>query len=186
MLARHFVTPACVAVPTLLLCARRRGARDTVVVFRGRKPTLYRLVVVLHLLGAAIWVGGHLVLSLVVLPRTLRNRDPAIIVAFESGYERIGLPALLVQAITGVWLALVWAPDVGSWFAPASLQARLVLVKLTLLAATIALAVHARVRVLPRLDAATLPLLGYHVIGVTLLGVALLVVGVAIRTGGLW
>ena len=98
----------------------------------------------------------------------------------------VALPALLIQALTGVWLALQWVPDVGAWFAPASLHARLILVKLALLAATLALAAHARFRVLPRLDAATLPLLGYHVVGVTVLGVALLIVGVAIRTGGVW
>jgi hypothetical protein len=57
------------------------------------------------------------------------------------------------------------------------------LVKLALLAATVALAVHARLRVVPRLDAATLRFLAYHIVAVTLLGVALLVVGVAIRTG---
>ena len=60
---------------------------------------------------------------------------------------------------------------------------RLVLVKLALLAATVGLAVHARLRVIPRLDAATLPVLAYHIVAVTLLGVALLVAGVAIRTG---
>jgi putative copper export protein len=98
---------------------------------------VYRLLVILHLLGATIWVGGHLVLSLVVLPRALRARDPSVIREFETGYQRIGLPALLLA-------------------------------------------------VLPGLDATTLPLLAYHVVGVTVLAVALLVAGVAIRTGGLW
>jgi len=57
------------------------------------------------------------------------------------------------------------------------------LLKLALLAVTVALAIHARLRVVPRLDAATLRYLAYHIVAVTLLGVALLVVGVAIRTG---
>ncbi|MBI2492153.1 MAG: copper transporter, partial [Candidatus Rokubacteria bacterium] len=70
----------------------------------------YRLLVTLHLLGAAVWVGGHLVLSLSVLPRALRTRDPAIIRDFESAFERVGLPALLVQVLTGLWLALHWVP----------------------------------------------------------------------------
>ena len=143
----------------------------------------YRLLVVLHLLGAAVWVGGHLVLSLSVLPRALRARDPAIIREFESGFERLGIPALLVQVVTGLWLAYHWAPDVAGWFSPSTPPSRLVLVKLALLAATVGLAVHARLRVIPRLDAATLPVLAYHIVAVTLLGVALLVAGVAIRTG---
>jgi len=143
----------------------------------------YRLLVVLHLLGASVWVGGHLVLSLSVLPRALRARDPAIISEFESGFERIGISALLVQVVTGLWLAYHWAPDIAGWFFPSTPAARLVLVKLALLAATVALAVHARLRVVPRLNAATLRILAYHIVSVTLLGVALLVVGVAIRTG---
>ena len=59
--------------------------------------------------------------------------------------------------------------------------------RIAILAATVALAIHARLRVVPRLDATTLGFLAYHVVAVTLLGVALLVVGVAIRTGAvLW
>ena len=147
---------------------------------------MYRLLVVLHLLGATVWVGGHLVLSLVVLPQALRARDASIVREFESGYERIGLPALLLQALTGVWLALHWVPDLRGWLAPASLHGWLVVVKLGLLAATLALAAHARFRLVPALDAGGLSTLAYHIVGVTLLGVAMLVTGVAIRTGGVW
>ncbi len=143
----------------------------------------YRLLVTLHLLGATVWVGGHLVLSLSVLPRALRARDPAIIREFETGFERLGIPALLVQIVTGLWLAYHLAPHVAGWFSPSTPQARLVLVKLVLLGATVALAVHARLRVVRQLDAATLRFLAYHVVAITLLGVALLVAGVAIRTG---
>lgn len=150
------------------------------------RSAVYRLLVVLHLLGATVWVGGHLVLSLVVLPRALRARDASVVAEFESGYERIGLPALLLQVITGVWLALHWVPDIRSWLAPASLHGWLVLVKLGLLAATLALAAHARFRLVPTLDAGALSTLAFHIVGVTLLGVTMLITGVAIRTGGVW
>ena len=92
----------------------------------------YRLLVALHLLGAAVWVGGHLVLSISVLPRALRARDPGIIREFESGFERLGIPALLVQVVTGLGLAYHWAPRVTSWLSPSTPQARLILVKLGL------------------------------------------------------
>ena len=150
------------------------------------RSAVYRLLVVLHLLGATVWVGGHLVLSLVVLPGALRARDASAVAEFESGYERIGLPALLLQVITGVWLALHWVLDIRTWLAPASLHGWLVLVKLGLLAATLALAAHARFRLVPTLDAGALSTLAFHIVGVTLLGVAMLITGVAIRTGGVW
>jgi len=120
------------------------------------------------------------------LPRALRARDPAIIRDFESGFERLGVPALLVQIVTGLWLAYRWTPHVADWFSPSTPPARLVSLKLVLLAATIGLAIHARLRVIPRLEPATLRLLAVHVVAVTLLGVALLLVGVGIRTGGLF
>jgi len=146
----------------------------------------YRLLVTLHLLGAAVWVGGHLVLSLAILPRALRARDPSIVRGFESGYERIGVPALVLQVITGLWLAYRSSPDVAGWVYPSTPQAKFILVKLTLLAFTVALAAHARLRITPRLDSNTLPVLAWHVVMVTLAAVAFLVFGVAIRTGGLW
>lgn len=37
-----------------------------------------RTLLFLHLLGAAIWVGGHLVLALGILPGALRRRDPQV------------------------------------------------------------------------------------------------------------
>lgn len=145
---------------------------------------MYRHLVILHLIGASVWVGGHLVLSLAILPRALRARDPAIVRDFEAGFERIGIPALLVQVVTGILLALHWAPEIRTWLPPASPQAWLILGKLGLLAATVALAAHARLRIIPNLDATNLRFLAVHVVAVTLLALLFLVFGVAIRTGG--
>jgi putative copper export protein len=143
----------------------------------------YSVLVALHLLGASVWVGGHLVLSFAVLPRALRARDPAIVRDFEAGFERIGIPALLLQVVTGILLALRWAPDVASWFSPDSPQERLVLAKLATLGLTMLLALHARLRLIPNLGPGNLRFLAVHIALVTLLGLVFLVLGVAIRTG---
>ena len=147
---------------------------------------MYRGLVIAHLLGASVWVGGHLVLALVVLPRALRTGDAAPVRDFEADFERIGIPALLVQVVTGLWLAHRWLPDPAAWLAGATPQARLVLAKLVCLAATVGLAIHARLAIVPRLDATTLRPLAWHIRGVTLLAVAFVVLGVGIRTGGLF
>src|SRR4051794_1389691 len=78
-------------------------------------PTLYRILISLHLLGASVWIGGHLVLATTLLPRALRHREPSIVLDFEKGFERIGLPALLLQVITGLLLASHWLPEVSAW-----------------------------------------------------------------------
>jgi len=55
-----------------------------------------------------------------------------------------------------------------------------------LLGLTVALALHARLRLIPRLDEPRLPLLAAHIVIVTLLAVALVVVGASFQTGGLF
>ncbi len=146
---------------------------------------LQTLLILVHVLGATIWTGGHLVLSLTVLPRALRARDPSIIGEFETGFERLGIPALAVQVVTGVWLAFRRLPDVGAWFAFDSFVATHIFVKLVLLAGTLALAMHARLRVLPSLNATKLTTLAWHIIAVTILSVLFVVMGVGLRTGGI-
>lgn len=57
--------------------------------------------------------------------------------------------------------------------------------KLALLAATVALAASARLRVLPRFDAARLLQMAWHIAGVTLASVLFVVFGVGFRCGWL-
>ena len=144
---------------------------------------MYYTMLSLHLLGATIWAGGHLVLALTVLPRALRQRQASIVSDFEASFERVGLPALGTQIVTGLWLAyhLLGSPD--HWF-QANSVARVVQIKLGLLALTLALALHARLRVIPRLDDAALPKLAWHIRVVTLAAVGFVLAGASIRFGG--
>ena len=58
----------------------------------------------IHFAAASIWVGGHLVLVVSLLPEAMSKRDPEFILGFQRIYERIGLPAMVVQVVTGLWL----------------------------------------------------------------------------------
>jgi uncharacterized membrane protein len=62
-----------------------------------------------HILGAVVWVGGGLMLSVVGL-RVRRSGDIGIIRDFAQTLSYVGLrlfmPAVLVLVITGVWLVL--------------------------------------------------------------------------------
>lgn len=146
---------------------------------------MYKAVLFFHLLGAAIWVGGHLILTLSILSEALIRRDPEPVRRFERVYERIGMPALAVQVASGLWLATQWLPDPLDWLQPDDPAARTILLKLGCLAATAALAVHARLRIIPKLDAARLPGLGVHILGVTALSLAFVWLGLSFRTGGI-
>jgi putative copper export protein len=139
-------------------------------------------LILLHVLGATIWTGGHLVLSVCILPRALAEKDPTIVTAFEERFEKLGLPALLVQVVTGPLLAFHHVPYAADWFAFNGTKETLIATKLLLLAATLGLALHARLRVLPTLTESRLRLLAWHIVPVTVLSVLFVVVGVFIRT----
>jgi hypothetical protein len=106
---------------------------------------------------------------------------------FEEHYEKIGIPALLVQVITGIWLALRYVPDWRAWFSLASFPANHIALKLLCLLLTILLALHARLVLLPKgVEANSMRQLGLHILGVTALAVIFAWLGVGFRTGGAW
>jgi putative copper export protein len=144
---------------------------------------MHGLLLLLHILAATVWTGGHLVLALTILPRVLKARAPDELLRFESAYERIGVPALLIQVATGIWLAYQMLPDFALWLDLNNPIARVIAVKLGLLALTLALAADARLRVIPRLSAERLFSLAWHIIPVTLISLLFVVVGVSFRTG---
>ena len=143
------------------------------------------LLLAAHLIAATIWTGGHIVLSTCVLPRVFRERSPAELLRFEGAYERIGMPALVVQVVTGLLLAHGFLPDFSLWFDLSNPVARGICLKLTLLALTVGLALDARLRVIPRLSERNLTDMAWHIVPVTVLSVLFVLTGVSFRTGWL-
>lgn len=144
---------------------------------------MFGLLLLLHLLGATIWTGGHIILCLTVLPKVLKERSTERLLNFESAFEKVGMPAIALQVITGLMLAYRLVPDVGQWFNMANPLAHGIAAKLLLLGLTVAFALHARFRVIPTLSEKNLTLMAWHIIPVTILSVLFVVVGVSFRTG---
>ena len=140
-------------------------------------------LLIAHLLGATIWTGGHLILSLVVLPKALLKQDIDILLQFEGQFEKIGIPALVVQIATGLWMAHKLLPNAKSWFTYDNDLSILISLKLLLLVATILVALHARFYVIPKLSLQTLKAFSVNIILVTLLSVSFVIVGTLFRTG---
>lgn len=92
-------------------------------------------------------------------------------------------PSLAIQILTGLWLANPLLGTPGNWFHDNPI-ARVVQVKLALLALTLGLAIHARFRVIPKLTDDTLPTLAWHIRLVTLAAVLFVLAGASIRFGG--
>jgi putative copper export protein len=146
--------------------------------------SVFSLLVIVHALAATVWTGGHLVLDLGVLPKALRERDAAAIRAFEETFEPLGLSALAIQVVSGLWLVGIVLPGFGGLFNPDNPMGMLAGAKLLLLAATAALALHARLRLIPHLSDDTLLPLAWHIRAITALAIAFVVVGAGLRLGG--
>jgi putative copper export protein len=146
--------------------------------------TVFSVLVIVHALAATVWTGGHLVLDLGVLPKALKQQRADVILDYEQTFEPLGLGALAIQVATGLWMGWIYLPGFEGLFTAQSPVAALISAKLVLLVATLALAVHARLRLIPQLTDDSLTGLAWHIRGITALAIAFVVVGAAIRLGG--
>ena len=144
------------------------------------------IILLLHILSATIWTGGHIVLCVVILPGVLKENSPEQLLKFESAYEKIGMPALVVQILTGLWMAHNLLPDFSEWFNMSNPIAHPIAAKLLLLAVTFAFALDARFRVIPNLSVDNLRVMAWHIIPVTIFSILFVVVGVSFRSGWLY
>lgn len=144
----------------------------------------HHLLLILHLIGATVWTGGHLVLTFGILPEVLKKKDPEILLNFERKYEKIGMPALLIMVVTGVMMAYDFGQGISAWFRFSNPLETVISLKLILLFITILFALSANFKVLPNLSPKTLPLMAFHIISVTIFSVLFVILGSFIRYGG--
>ena len=76
-------------------------------------------------------------------------------------------------------------PDFSRWQAFDSPMSRLIGIKLLLLAATVAFAIDARLRIIPNLTESRLRSLAWHIVPVTVISVLFVIVGLSLRAGWL-
>lgn len=146
---------------------------------------MYFIALLFHVLAATVWTGGHIVLAVTILPRALRTKDIEYLRTFEQGYEKVGIPALIVQVSTGVYLAYSLLPNPSEWLDWGNPIAKLISLKLLLLTITALLAVDARLRIIPILSADNIKALAWHVIPVTIISVLFVVTGISLKAGWL-
>jgi putative copper export protein len=89
-----------------------------------------------------------------------------------------------VLVVTGLAMGWIYLPGFAGLFTLATPITTLISLKLLQLAATVALALHARLRLIPRLRDDDLAPLAWHIGAITLLAVTFVVAGAGIRLGG--
>ncbi|WP_417942227.1 copper resistance protein CopD [Flavobacterium sp. RS13.1] len=146
----------------------------------------HHLLLIIHLLSAAIWVGGHILLCVAYLPKALKEKDPEIILNYEKKYEPAGMTSLFLLVVTGILMAYKYGVTLNYWFHFATPIESVVSSKLILLLTTTAFALSAQFRVLPKLktNPGKLPEMTFHILSVTTIGIVMLIFGSFIRFGG--
>lgn len=146
---------------------------------------MFATALLLHIIAASVWIGGHLILSLLILPQAFKQQSVSELLAFEAKYEKIGMPALIIQVLSGLYLAWHLLPDLALWWPLTTPMAKLIAIKLSLLGATLIFALDARLRVIPNLSVASLLDLSLHIIPVTMISIAFAATGLSLRLGWL-
>lgn len=147
--------------------------------------TLHHILLIIHLIAATIWIGGHLTLSIVFLPVALRKKEPLIILNFEKKFEPLGISSLIALIITGIWMAYDFGITYQSWFYFSGSLEKVVSIKLVLLMLTFVLALYTQIYVIPNLNKYNLNKIAFSIISVTVIGLNMLILGSTIRYGGI-
>lgn len=146
---------------------------------------MIQILLILHLLGAAVWIGRQLILWLRFLPKSLKEKDVKVIIYFEKQFETIGIPSLLIHIITGFLLSYQYGVEWQNWFSFSHAIETVISIKLLFLFFTLMLAAHARIFIIPQLSVQNLKFMAVHIVAITLTGIGMLVIGTFVRAGGI-
>lgn len=145
----------------------------------------HQIILIIHLLAASIWVGGHLFLILRILPATLQQKDISILSDFRLKFGKIGMSSLLILVVTGILLAYDYNVPISDWFSFSNPIEKIVSIKLLLLFTSLSLAVHAQKVVFTKLTSNIMLPAIVEISIVTLIAVSMLILGSLVRVGGL-
>ena len=142
------------------------------------------IILLIHILSATMWVGGYLMLSFTSLPKALKNKSPENIAQLKKDYNKISIHILILQLLTGLWLAYYFVPDIAAWFSFKLIYSHLIVGKLSLLVITFILAIYGRTKIIPKLNEKSINSLAINIIIITLLSIGFVFIGILFKTGG--
>lgn len=96
-------------------------------------------------------------------------------------YEKIGMPALIIQVLSGLWLAFHFEPDISLWFDFNNEITCPIRLKILLLFLTSIFAIDAKFRIIPNLLENNLLEMALHIIPVTAFSILFAIISVAFR-----
>lgn len=145
----------------------------------------HQIILIIHLLAATIWVGGHLILLLRYVPKAIKTKSLEELSVFRKNFELVGMPSLFILIITGIIMAYDYNVTIEKWFLFENAIEKIVSIKLILLFISLTLAFITIKFVLPSIDKLSPFLLYFIIFLVTTIGVTMLILGSLVRMGGL-
>lgn len=146
----------------------------------------HHILLIVHLICATIWVGGHLFLVIRIVPKAVRENDVFILKNFKKSFEPIGMPSLVLLLITGILMSYQYNVQISNWFSFSNVIEKVVSLKLILLGCTFLLAMLAEFLFFPKLTQNNIKRGVVPIVLVTLIAVAMLILGSFIRYGGVY
>ena len=144
----------------------------------------HQVTLILHLLAATIWVGGHLLL-LRYVPKAIKSKSLEELSAFRKNFEPVGMPSLFILIITGILMAYDYNITFEKWFLFENSIEKIVSIKLILLFISLTLAFITIKFVLPSINKISPFILYFIIFLVTTIAVTMLVLGSLVRVGGI-
>ena len=145
----------------------------------------HQIYLIIHLLAATIWVGGHLLLLLRYVPKAIKSKSLEELSAFRKNFEPVGMPSLFILIITGILMAYDYNITFEKWFLFENSIEKIVSIKLILLFISLTLAFITIKFVLPSINKISPFLLYFIIFLVTTIAVTMLILGSLVRIGGL-
>ena len=145
----------------------------------------HQIYLIIHLLAATIWVGGHLLLLLRYVPKAIKSKSLEELSAFRKNFEPVGIPSLFILILTGILMAYDYNITFEKWFLFENSIEKIVSIKLILLFISLTLAFITIKFVLPSINKISPFILYFIIFLVTTIAVTMLVLGSLVRVGGI-
>ena len=141
---------------------------------------MLKFSLIIHLLAACVWRGEHIVLVFAYLIPALKKKNLDEMLIFEDKYEKIGMPALLLLVVTGLYQAYVFVPDLNGWFDFSNHVSAHFSSKILMLFGIFAMALDVKLRLFKM---SKIPIYSFagHVLVVTILSILMVITGLSIR-----
>lgn len=145
----------------------------------------HQIILIIHLLAATVWVGGHLILLLRYVPKAIKSKSLEELSSFRKNFEPVGMPSLFILIITGILMAYDFDVTIDKWFLFKNSIEKIVSIKLVLLFISLTLAFITLKFILPSINKISPYILYFIIFLVTTIAVTMLILGSLVRRGGL-